>query len=656
MKAGLDDYVLKKPGEMPRLLAAVRRLLESARHRKAAEDAEGRYRKLFDGVPIGLFRAAPDGSLLDCNMALVRMLGYPDREALLAGKTTDTYVDAADRPALMERLDREGAIRDYEARRLRHDGATIWARTSVQAVKDEAGHMVYYEGLVEDLTERKQAEEALRAAEGRLLQAAKLEAVGRLAGGVAHDFNNLLGVIMGYADLMAKRIGAEDPLRRNVQEIQKAAERASALTKQLLAFSRRQVLQPRVLDIHQTIREVESMLQRLIGEDIALVTVLREEVGRVKADPGQFQQVLMNLAVNARDAMPDGGTLTVETANVDLTEDYARKHMGVVAGPYVQLAVSDTGVGMTPDVQAHIFEPFFTTKGPEKGTGLGLATVYGIIKQSGGNIWVYSEPGRGTTFKVYLPRVDEGAAAGVLVDPTPDPRRGHEIVLLVEDDDKVREVVSLALREAGYTVLEARGGAAALALAGSRTEPIHLVITDLVMPGMSGRELVERWRTKHPETPGPLHVGIHGRHRPPAGRPARGRRLHPEALRPERPRAQGARGARRAARRALRRPARRTATSRHARRGGRPRAGGRVARPRPAARRPGQCFEVVGVDRPSVLRRARAAGAALARLRRPGAGARGGLPARPGRAAPRQPAPAAPRRARRAARAWSSPM
>jgi two-component system, cell cycle sensor histidine kinase and response regulator CckA len=500
MKAGLDDYVLKKPGEMPRLLAAVRRLLESARHRKAAEEAEGRYRKLFDGVPIGLFRAAPDGSLLDCNMALVRMLGYPDRQALLAGKTRDSYVDAGDRPALMERLVREGSIRDYEARRLRHDGAAIWARTSVQAVKDEAGNMVYYEGLVEDLTERKQAEEALRAAEGRLLQAAKLEAVGRLAGGVAHDFNNLLGVIMGYADLMAKRIGGEDPLRRNVQEIQKAAERASALTKQLLAFSRRQVLQPRVLDIHQTIREVESMLQRLIGEDIALVTVLREEVGRVKADPGQFQQVLMNLAVNARDAMPDGGTLTVETANVDLSEDYARKHLGVVAGPYVQLAVSDTGVGMTPDVQAHIFEPFFTTKGPEKGTGLGLATVYGIIKQSGGNIWVYSEPGRGTTFKVYLPRVDERAAAGVLVDPPPDLRRGYESVLLVEDDDKVREVVSMALRDAGYTVLEARGGAAALTLAGSRTEPIHLVITDLVMPGMSGRELVERWSMKHPET------------------------------------------------------------------------------------------------------------------------------------------------------------
>jgi PAS domain S-box-containing protein len=499
MKGGLDDYVLKKPKEMPRLVAAVRRAVEVARHRKAAADAAGRYRKLFDGVPIGLFRAAPDGAFLDCNAALVRMLGYPSREALLGTSITGTYTDPSDRPALMEALEREGAIRDYEAKRVRYDGTTLWARTSVQAVRDAAGTMVYYEGLVEDLTERREAEEALRAAEGRLLQAAKLEAVGRLAGGVAHDFNNLLGVIMGYADLLLRRLPSEDSLRRNVQEIQKAAERASALTKQLLAFSRRQVLQPRVLDLHQTIGEVESILQRAIGEDIALVTVLRDGVGMVKADPGQIQQVLLNLAVNARDAMPDGGTLTIETANVDLAEEYARRHLGVAPGPYVLMAVSDTGVGMTPEVQAHIFEPFFTTKGPEKGTGLGLATVYGIIKQSGGNIWVYSEPGKGATFKVYLPRVD-GKAHGALVEAAPDPRRAHETVLLVEDDDKVREVVSLALREAGYAVLEARGGSAALALGQARRDPIDLLVTDLVMPGMGGRELVERWRARHPET------------------------------------------------------------------------------------------------------------------------------------------------------------
>ncbi|HEY5906924.1 MAG TPA: ATP-binding protein, partial [Vicinamibacteria bacterium] len=341
-----------------------------------------------------------------------------------------------------------------------------------------------------------------RAAEGRLLQAAKLEAVGRLAGGVAHDFNNLLGVIMGYADLMMKRLPAEDALRRNVQEIQKAAERAHDLTRQLLAFSRRQVLQPRVLDLHHTIGEVETMLRRLIGADVELVTVLREGVGRVRADPGQINQVLVNLAVNARDAMPDGGTLTIETANVDLTEDYARDHMGVASGPYVLMAVSDTGLGMNAEVQAHIFEPFYTTKvqGPDKGTGLGLATAYGIIKQSGGNIWVYSEPGKGATFKVYLPRVDAGVAGATLVDPPLGPPRGGQVVLLVEDDGKVREVVAVALREAGYVVLEADGGPAALAHLDGRATRVDLLIVDLVMPGMSGRDLVQRWRAVYPET------------------------------------------------------------------------------------------------------------------------------------------------------------
>jgi PAS domain S-box-containing protein len=500
MKAGLYDYVLKKPGELPRLLAAVGRALETARHRKAAEDAEGRYRHLYDGVPIGLFRAAPDGSLLDCNLALVGMLGYPSREELLSRRVIDTYPDPADRQAFLERLDREGGLRDFETARLRYDGSTLWVRLSAQAVRNGSGAMAYYEGLVEDLTERKQTEEALKIAEGRLLQAAKLEAVGRLAGGVAHDFNNQLGVIMGYSDLMAKRLAAEDPLRRNVQEIQKAAERASILTKQLLAFSRRQVLQPRVHDLHHTITEVESMLQRVIGEDVDLVIVLREGVGKVKADPGQVQQVLINLAVNGRDAMPDGGSLTIETANVDLSVDYAGRHLGVAPGPYVLMAVSDTGVGMTAEVQAHIFEPFFTTKGPEKGTGLGLATVYGIVKQSGGNIWVYSEPGKGTTFKVYLPRVAETETGAVIRDPPDLPERIHETVLLVEDDDKVREVVAMVLRDAGYAVLEARSGALALAHADGRSEPIHLVITDLVMPGMNGRELVERWRARHPET------------------------------------------------------------------------------------------------------------------------------------------------------------
>jgi nitrogen-specific signal transduction histidine kinase len=360
-------------------------------------------------------------------------------------------------------------------------------------VRDASGRLVNYVAVKRDVTNEMRLER-------QLIQAQKMEAVGRLAGGVAHDFNNLLGVITGYGELLRRKLRKNDPRRAKIDLILKAAERAAGLTRQLLAFSRQQVLQPKIVDLNGLVSDMEKMLRRLIGEDVTLETSLDPDLGRVKADPGQIEQVLMNLAVNARDAMPDGGRLTIETRNIDLGPDDAARRPPTRAGPYVLLAATDSGTGMDAETQSHLFEPFFTTKEMGKGTGLGLSTAYGIVKQSEGYIWCYSEVGVGTTFKVYLPRVDEGAAAGVLVDPPPDPRRGHEIVLLVEDDDKVREVVSLALRDAGYTVLEARGGAAALALSGSRPEPIHLVITDLVMPGMSGRELVERWRAKHPET------------------------------------------------------------------------------------------------------------------------------------------------------------
>jgi two-component system, cell cycle sensor histidine kinase and response regulator CckA len=498
MKAGLEDYVLKTPGQIPHLVAAVRLAVEASEQHRALIAAEGRYRSLYDGVPVGLFRATPGGTLLDCNPAFARILAAASRESLIGKNIVTTYTDPAERAGLVARLEEAGVIR-FEGWRRRQDGSLFWTITSAQVVRGPDGHMLYYEGTVEDATEHKRAEEALKAVETRLTQSAKLEAVGRLAGGVAHDFNNLLGVIMGYADLMLKRMPAEEPLRRNVQEIQKAAERASALTKQLLAFSRRQILQPRVLDLNQSISEVESMLQRVIGEDIALVTVLRD-VGHVKADPGQIQQVLMNLVVNARDAMPRGGRLTIETASVDLEDVYAREHVGVTPGPFVMMAVSDTGVGMDQEVQAHIFEPFFSTKGPEKGTGLGLATVYGIVKQSGGNVWVYSEPGRGATFKVYLPRVEEASPRAGSPPLRPVSSLGTETVLLVEDDEKVREVIALALKDAGYRVLEARSGEQALLQGEPQTDPVHLLVTDLVMPGMSGRELAERWQATHPET------------------------------------------------------------------------------------------------------------------------------------------------------------
>ncbi len=333
--------------------------------------------------------------------------------------------------------------------------------------------------------------------EQQFRQAQKMEAVGRLAGGVAHDFNNLLTVIQGYGDLL---LAAEaDPRKRaRLEQMAKAAGRAVALTRQLLAFSRQQVLDLRVLDLNAGIADVSSMLRRLIGEDIELATVLAPDLGHVKADAGQIEQVLMNLAVNARDAMPDGGQLTIETANVVLDQGYAGRHGAAVRpGPYVMLAVSDTGIGMDAATKEKIFEPFFTTKEKGKGTGLGLAMVYGFIKQCGGNIWLYSEPGSGTCFKIYLPRVDAAVAETAAASPA-ERVSGTETVLLVEDEENVREFAREALSESGYRLLEAGDGAQALALLAAAPGSIHLVITDLVLPGMSGRELAERARAAHP--------------------------------------------------------------------------------------------------------------------------------------------------------------
>jgi PAS domain S-box-containing protein len=350
-----------------------------------------------------------------------------------------------------------------------------------------------HEALEQELTGRKRLEE-------QLLQAQKMEAVGRLAGGVAHDFNNVLTAITGYADLLLMNLGDLDPWRKDVEEIKKAADRASTLTHQLLAFSRKQVLQPRVLNLNAVVANMEKMLRRLIREDIDLVAVLDPALGNVKADPGQTEQVIMNLAVNARDAMPQGGKLTIETMNVYLDEDYARQHVDVQPGPYVMLAVSDTGIGMNEETLSYIFEPFFTTKEKDEGTGLGLSTVYGIVKQSGGHIWVYSEPGQGTTFKVYLPQVEEVIE---LLEPSSVPTelpQGSETVLLVENADIVRGLAHRVLLQNGYTVLEARHGEEAFLICEQHEGPIHLLVTDVVMPGMSGRELAERLTTSYPET------------------------------------------------------------------------------------------------------------------------------------------------------------
>jgi len=461
------------------------------RGQAALLDSEERYRLLFEANPQPLWVFDRETHrFLAVNQAAVDQYGYSRQEFL-----TMTIADIRpeeDIPRLMEKLAHpaEGLERAGVGRHRKKDGSIIDVEITTHPI-EFAGRPAEIV-LANDITERRTLEEQLR-------QSQKMEAVGRLAGGIAHDFNNLLMVIAGHGELLQDKLPKENPLRRHADEVRQTADRATTLTRQLLAFSRRQVLQPRVLDLNQVVEEMESMLRRLIGEDIELVTRLNPELGRTKADPSQLEQVLMNLVVNARDAMPQGGKLTLVTDNIQLDQAYADLHLAVRPGEHVMLAVSDTGHGMEKDTLAHVFEPFFTTKEKGKGTGLGLATVYGIIKQSGGNIWVYSEPGRGTTFKVYLPRVREAAEPAVLPAPQKESaamRRGIT-VLLVEDEAALRLLVRGYLESAGHKVLEAASGEEALRVAAASTQPIHLLITDVVMPGITGRALAEQLAGRH---------------------------------------------------------------------------------------------------------------------------------------------------------------
>jgi signal transduction histidine kinase/CheY-like chemotaxis protein len=352
-------------------------------------------------------------------------------------------------------------------------------------------------GEIAQCIERKRVEEALHGSEDQIRHLQKMEAVGRLAGGIAHDFNNLLTVITGYSQLLLGTLPVGDPMRRGVDLIQTTAQRAAGLTRQLLAFSRKQVLAPTVLDLNEVVPGMAAMLQRLIGETIELEFRPGQELGSVKVDLGQLEQVIVNLVVNARDAMPKGGRITLETANVELREDHARRHIGVTTGSYAMLTVTDTGTGMDPETQSHIFEPFFTTKEPGQGTGLGLATVYGIVRQSGGSISVDSEPGEGSTFTIYLPRVQEAPEKREAASLPP--ARGSETLLVVEDENEVRVLVQKILEDYGYIVLSAGTIAEALRIAERHAGPIHLLVTDMVMPQMSGSELAECLRSLRPE-------------------------------------------------------------------------------------------------------------------------------------------------------------
>jgi signal transduction histidine kinase/ActR/RegA family two-component response regulator len=375
-------------------------------------------------------------------------------------------------------------------------------RDVAQALADHAALAVTNSRLLKaalrEIADKERAEAALRKAEAQLRHAQKMEAVGRLAGSIAHDFNNLLSVVISHSDLLLEDLKPVDPIRPDIESIRQAGERAATLTRQLLAFSRQQVLSPRIVDLNQAVQETEKMLRRLLGEDIQLVTRLDRGLFRVKVDPGQIDQVIMNLAINARDAMPRGGKLTIETQNVRLDQAYVAEHLGVTPGPYVMLAVSDTGVGMNQETQARIFEPFFTTKDVGKGTGLGLSTVFGIVNQSGGAVWVYSEPEKGATFKIYLPKADETEVEAAET-VAPATLHGIETILLVEDQDEVRQVARQALRRYGYHVIEAANAGEALLACEQHPRAIHLLLTDVVMPMMSGREIAERLLKIRPE-------------------------------------------------------------------------------------------------------------------------------------------------------------
>jgi two-component system cell cycle sensor histidine kinase/response regulator CckA len=399
---------------------------------------------------------------------------------------------------ILESVARGDAVDQYEATRCRKDGSLVEVAVTFSPVRNAERVIIGVSKIARDLTARRLAEATLRRTEEQFRQAQKMEAVGRLAGGVAHDFNNILSVILSYSNFAIEALKPGDPLRSDIQAIEAAGNRATELTRQLLAFSRQQVLRPRVVDLNDIVEDMRAMLGRLLGEDVELTTLPGNEIGRVLADPGQLEQVVMNLAVNARDAMPDGGKLTIETTNVHCDAEYEGTHLGVAAGNYVMLAVSDTGVGMDAATRAHVFEPFFTTKEKGKGTGLGLSTVFGIVEQSGGHVRVYSELGHGCTFKLYLPRTDRPADV-MLAEALPPPLRGAETVLLVEDEEHVRIVATAILRRHGYHVLETSNGGEAFLVSKDFPAKIHLLLSDVVMPRMSGRKLGELLVTQRPE-------------------------------------------------------------------------------------------------------------------------------------------------------------
>ncbi len=459
--------------------AALRATQESLRR------SESNFRSLVMNAPYGICRCDTLGILQDANPAMVAMFGYTSAADLMGRHLGSLYADAQQWFRTADYFRARKEFNNLTTECVRKDGAAIVARISGRSIPNGKNGDTF-EIFMEDVTETRTLELQLRHAQ-------KMEAIGRLAGGIAHDFNNLLMVISGYVEFLLERLGPDPQLRGPAQEISNATQRATSLTRQLLAFSRKQLLAPKLLDLNELVAENLKMLTRMIGEDIDLVMVPGPTLGAVRADPGQIDQVIMNLAVNARDAMPQGGKLIIETANVTLDENFARTHAPLTPGNYIMLAISDTGLGMDDETQTRIFEPFFTTKGL-KGTGLGLSTVYGIVKQSGGFIFVDSKPQRGTAFRAYFPRVDGREDAVAAQDSLGLPRadRGHETILLVEDETNLRHLARQYLETQGYKILEAEDGAAALQIVDGYKGTIDLLLSDVIMPGMNGRELAAR--------------------------------------------------------------------------------------------------------------------------------------------------------------------
>lgn len=471
-------------------------MVEDITRKKIAEEnlkrSEERYRKYFINDISGIYLSTPEGEIIDCNPSFIQIFGFESLEDVKTTSAYDLYPSTSDRDKIIKLIKERGQLINFEVEFCRIDGNRLYCIQNVFGIFDADGKLIQLMGYLFDITERKQLEE-------QLVQSQKLEGIGKLAGGIAHDFNNLLTVINGYADLLSSQLKDNDSFKKAVSQIKFAGERAAALTDQLLAFSRRKIINPKIINLNDSIKNIEKMINRLIGENIQIKCILNDDLGNIKVDPGQMDQIMINMVVNARDAMPNGGKITIETKNTHLNEEYTNHHIAVVPGDYVLLAISDTGHGMDEKTKSRIFEPFFTTKESGRGTGLGLSTVYGIVKQAGGNIWVYSERGKGTTFKIYLPVSKDTVSVSKEKSVSAKFFKGSETVLVVEDDIAVRELTCNFLTNYGYNVIEAKHVDHAIELAQRTEKPLHLLITDVVMPKLSGRQLSDKLIELHPD-------------------------------------------------------------------------------------------------------------------------------------------------------------